>query len=225
MTVAVVTFPGSNCDADAVHVTKGRLGFATERVWHTASDLPRSCSLVVLPGGFAHGDALRAGAIARFSPVMAAVRDHAERGGLVLGICNGFQILLEAGMLPGAMLQNASRTFVSRWVSLVVESPGGPFTSGYEAGQKLRLPVAHHQGRYFADDETVARLQANNQVVFRYGAGDNPNGSCDGIAGICNERGNVLGMMPHPERASESVLGSTDGLALFRSALAAGGAR
>jgi phosphoribosylformylglycinamidine synthase I len=222
--ITVVTFPGSNCDEDAVHVAKNVLGVPTERVWHKASELPAGTDLVILPGGFSYGDALRSGALARFSPIMTAVQAHAARGGLVLGICNGFQILLEAGLLPGAMLQNASRRFVCRTVGLDVVTTKTPFTSGYAPGQRLMIPVAHHEGCYFAPDAVIDQLEAEDRVVFRYAPGDNPNGAKRDVAGILNAGRNVLGMMPHPERAAEAVLGSTDGRALFEAAVAAVGA-
>lgn len=215
MKTAVVTFPGSNCDQDAVHVVKDVLGREAERVWHKQDRLPAETSLVILPGGFSYGDALRSGAIARFSPIMADVKRHADAGGLVLGICNGFQVLVESGLLPGAMLQNASQRFVCRVATLRVERADTAFTGRYAGGQRLRIPVAHHEGRYYASDETLDGLEANGQVVFRYE--DNPNGSARDIAGIVNSGRNVLGMMPHPERAAEPMLGSDDGRALFES--------
>jgi phosphoribosylformylglycinamidine synthase len=220
MKVAVVTFPGSNCDADAIHVTRNLLGAPTASVWHRETELPPETSLVILPGGFSYGDALRSGALARFSPIMGAVRAHAERGGPVLGICNGFQVLVESGLLPGAMLQNASRKFVCRMVTLEVVSVGGPFGGLYAPGARLRVPVAHHEGRYFADDATLDRLEAEGRVAFRYAEGDDPNGSARRIAGILGAGKNVLGMMPHPERASERLLGSEDGRPLFEAVLA-----
>lgn len=223
MKVAVVSFPGSNCDEDAVHVVQGVLGARAERVWHGEAALPDGTELVILPGGFSYGDALRAGALARFSPVMEAVVRHAGRGGLVLGICNGFQILLEAGLLPGAMLPNGDRKFVCREVSLRVRSADTPFTRSLSVDQRLRMPVAHHEGRYHTDADGLARLRDGDQIVFTYD--DNPNGALADIAGIVSAERNVLGMMPHPERASEAVLGSTDGLPIFEAALAAiGGA-
>lgn len=222
MKVAVVTFPGSNCDADAVHVTRNLLGADAALVWHAEAALPAGTVLVVLPGGFSYGDALRSGALARFSPIMGAVRAFAERGGLVLGICNGFQILLEAGLLPGAMLQNASRKFVCRPAEVEVATTDSAFTRAYAHGQRLKLPVAHHEGRFHASNDTLAELEAADRVAFRYAAHDNPNGSKGHVAGLLGgPRRNVLGMMPHPERASETVLGSTGGRALFESALAA----
>jgi phosphoribosylformylglycinamidine synthase len=222
MRVAVVTFPGSNSDHDAVRAAE-RAGAEAFIVWHTETDL-RGADLVVLPGGFSYGDYLRAGAIAGFSPVMQAVRRHADEGGLVLGICNGFQILCEAHMLPGALLRNAHLTFLSRPVALRVERTSTPFTTGFQAGAIVTLPVAHGDGRFTADDETLARLEGEGRVVLRYvrGEGASPNGSANDIAGICNEHGNVVGMMPHPERAFDPVLGAGgDGLAFFTAAVAA----
>ena len=219
MKVAVVRFPGSNCDADAWHAADAA-GHTTTYVWHRSADLG-GADVVLLPGGFSYGDYLRAGAIARFSPVMRAVAAHARAGGLVLGICNGFQILCEAGLLPGALARNAGLAFVCRWVTIRAEATDTPFTAGYRQGQLLRAPVAHGEGRYVADEATLDLLERDGRVVFRY-AGDNPNGAMRDIAGITNEGRNVLGMMPHPERAAEALLGSTDGAALF--ALAAAGA-
>jgi len=215
--VAVVRFPGSNCDADAWHAARDA-GHAVEYVWHRSTALG-GADVVVLPGGFAYGDYLRAGAIARFSPVMKAVEAHAKAGGLLLGICNGFQVLCEAGILPGALARNAGLSFVCRWVTVRVEATDTPFTARYRRGQELRVPVAHGEGRYVADDATLDRLEREGRVVFRY-AGDNPNGALRDIAGITNEGRNVVGMMPHPERAAEALLGSADGAAMF--ALAAG---
>ncbi len=217
MRIAVITFPGSNCDEDAVHVMRHLLGADTMVVWHKDTALPAGTSAVILPGGFSYGDALRSGAIARFSPVMGAIKTFAAQGGPVLGICNGFQILLEADLLPGAMLQNASRKFVCRAVELEVVSAHTAFSSRYTAGERLSIPVAHHEGCYFAPPALVDQLRAEDRIVFRYAAGDNPNGSSDDIAGIVNASGNVLGMMPHPERASEALLGSNDGRRVFES--------
>jgi len=221
--VAVVTFPGSNCDHDCYRAAKDVLGAETYFVWHRERDL-RDPDVVILPGGFSYGDYLRAGAIARFSPIMAAVRRFAENGGLVLGTCNGFQVLCEAGLLPGALVRNRSLRFVSRWVRLRVENAATPFTNAYREGQVLRIPIAHGEGNYVADEETLERLEAERRVVFRYCDADgrvtdaaNPNGSMHGIAGIVNEAGNVLGLMPHPERAVEALLGSTDGAGVFES--------
>jgi phosphoribosylformylglycinamidine synthase len=221
--VAVVTFPGSNCDHDCYRAAKEVLGAEAYFIWHRERDL-REPDIVILPGGFSYGDYLRAGAIARFSPVMDAVRRFAESGGLVLGTCNGFQVLCEAGLLPGALVRNASLRFVGRWVRLRVENAATPFTSAYRQGQVLRMPIAHGEGNYVADPATLERLEAERRVVFRYCDAEgrvteeaNPNGSLHGIAGIVNEAGNVLGLMPHPERAVEALLGSTDGAGVFES--------
>ena len=230
MKCGVVVFPGSNCDHDVYHVLKHVMDQEATFLWHQDEDL-KGCDLVVLPGGFSYGDYLRAGAVASLSPVMTAVKRHAEAGGAVLGICNGFQILLEAGLLPGAMRRNQNLRFQCRDVFLKVERNDLPFTRGLAMGQVLRLPIAHGEGNYEDSAEKLDRLEAARQVVFRYVAPDgspatdaqwNPNGSARAIAGICNERGNVLGMMPHPERCSESVLGNTDGLNIFASLVEAG---
>jgi phosphoribosylformylglycinamidine synthase subunit PurQ / glutaminase len=223
---AVVVFPGTNCEQDTHHVLAEVVGQDVDYVWYaTAGEGALSgYDCVVLPGGFAYGDYLRVGAIAAIAPVMAAVRTHADRGGLVLGICNGFQVLLEAGLLPGAILRNRSLEFRSQWVHLRVEDDQTPFTREYGKGQVLRMPIAHGDGNYFADPQTLSAIEAGGQVVFRYclpsGAvtdAGNPNGSVDAIAGLRNARGNVLGLMPHPERCSEPVLGGTDGLGMWRS--------
>ncbi|BAH38778.1 phosphoribosylformylglycinamidine synthase I [Gemmatimonas aurantiaca T-27] len=233
MKAGIVRFPGSNCDEDAFHAIADILGQEAVYLWHKDHDL-QNVDLVILPGGFSYGDYLRAGAIARFSPIMQEVVAHAKRGGLVLGICNGFQIACEAGLLPGALLRNVSLRFVSAPVDLRVESIATRFTSQYHVGQIINVPVAHGDGRYTADADTLARLEAEGQVVFRYVSanGDasdaaNPNGSQRNIAGIVNAEGNVLGMMPHPERALETALGSVDGIPLFQSILEslAGGVR
>jgi phosphoribosylformylglycinamidine synthase subunit PurQ / glutaminase len=212
--VAVVVFPGSNCEHDVVHAPR-LLGGDAELVWHRASDLSEF-SGVVLPGGFAHGDYLRTGAIARFSPVMAEVERLAAAGAPVLGICNGFQVLCEAGLLPGALLPNEGLRFICRQVTLVAEDFAGPFGSGISTGQSLSIPVKHMSGRYFAPDEMLDELESAGQVAFRYAAGENPNGSVRDIAGVTNEAGNVIGLMPHPEHAVDPLTGSADGLALFR---------
>jgi phosphoribosylformylglycinamidine synthase I len=221
----IVTFPGSNCDYDAFHAVTDALGEEAVYLWHRQTNLA-GADVIVLPGGFSYGDYLRAGAIARFSPIMAEVVAHARRGAPVLAVCNGFQIACEAGLLPGALLRNASLSFVAETVRLRVESTASLFTAEYEQGQILRIPIAHGEGRYTADQATVERLEGEGRVLFRYvGAdgemseGSNPNGSIRSIAGIVNEGGNVLGMMPHPERAVEPLLGSSDGLALFESLL------
>ena len=223
MTFAVVVFPGSNCDHDAHHAVSAVLGERAEFVWHKELTLG-GADVVILPGGFSHGDYLRTGAIARFSPIMGAVREFAERGGPVLGICNGFQILLECGLLPGAMLRNQDTKFHCEHVCVRVEQVDTPFTSLCTTGQVLRLPIAHGEGNYYAPPETLTRLHAGRQVVFRYATphgeltdASNPNGAIDHIAGICNEARNVVGLMPHPERACERSLGSDDGLILFTS--------
>jgi phosphoribosylformylglycinamidine synthase len=215
-TVAVVVFPGSNDDRDAQHALE-LLGADAPRIWHTADELPRETAAVVVPGGFSYGDYLRCGAIARYSPVMGAVIDFAARGGLVLGICNGFQVLTEAGLLPGALRPNASLSFVCRDVPLVVERTETPFTSRCAPGQELTIPVKHGDGCWFADDTLLGELEANGQLVLRYAEGANPNGSIGDVAGVSNEEGNVLGLMPHPEHAVEPLLGSTDGALILGS--------
>jgi len=200
--VAVVRFPGSNCDADAWHAARDA-GHAVTYVWHRSTDL-EDADVVVLPGGFSYGDYLRAGAIARFSPVMKAVAAHADAGRPVLGICNGFQILCEAGLLPGALARNAGLSFVCRWVTIRVEATDTPFTASYLAGDRIRSPVAHGEGRFVTDEATLDRLERERRVVFRY-VGDNPNGALRDIAGITNEGRNVVGLMPHPERAVHAL--------------------
>jgi phosphoribosylformylglycinamidine synthase len=230
MKAGVVVFPGSNCDHDAYHVLKHVLQQDATFLWHQDDNL-QGCDLVVLPGGFAYGDYLRAGAMAALSPVMGAVKRHAEAGGLVLGICNGFQVLLEAGLIPGAMRRNQSLRFLCRDVYLKVERNDLPFTWKLREGQLLRIPIAHGEGNYEDAPEKLDALEANRQVVFRYVTPDgeradsdpqwNPNGAARAIAGICNAGGNVLGMMPHPERCSEPILGNTDGLAILASAVEA----
>jgi len=226
MKFGIVTFPGSNCDYDAFRAVTDMLGEEAVYLWHKDHDLQNS-DVVILPGGFSYGDYLRAGAIARFSPIMREVASHAKRGGPVVGICNGFQIACEAGLLPGALLRNASLQFVSAPVRIRVENSQTQFTSEYDRLQILTIPVAHGDGRYTADDSTLNDLESSGQVVFRYvdSQGDttdagNPNGSSNNIAGIINRRGNVIGMMPHPERALDSLLGSDDGLGFFQSILA-----
>ncbi|MFZ5471593.1 MAG: phosphoribosylformylglycinamidine synthase subunit PurQ [Myxococcota bacterium] len=214
MRFGIVVFPGSNCDHDAYHVAKHVLGQEAVFLWHKERDL-KSSDVVVLPGGFSYGDYLRCGALARFSPVMEEVAAFAKKGGRVLGICNGFQILTEAGLLPGALLQNASRKFICKDVALQVENPDTPFTRGLSQGQVMRSPIAHAEGNYFIDEEGLRRLEGEGQVVFRYL--DNPNGSLNDIAGVVNAGRNVLGMMPHPERAAEAVLGCEDGKRIFES--------
>jgi phosphoribosylformylglycinamidine synthase len=225
MKFGIVTFPGSNCDYDTYHAIVDTLGEEAVMLWHKDHDLQGS-DVVVLPGGFSYGDYLRPGAIARFSPIMQEVVQHAERGGPVIGICNGFQIACEAGLLPGALLRNASLKFVCAPIHLRVESSDSLFTSRYERSQSIVLPIAHGDGRYSADEETLDRLDGEGQIVFRYAPSAleaeeayNPNGSMRDIAGIVNGAGNVLGMMPHPERAVDALLGSADGLPLFESIL------
>ncbi|HVB99822.1 MAG TPA: phosphoribosylformylglycinamidine synthase subunit PurQ [Candidatus Dormibacteraeota bacterium] len=223
MKFGVVVFPGSNCDHDAHHAIGKILDQPVDFIWHQSENLD-GLDAVVLPGGFSYGDYLRTGAIARFSPVMRAVERFARRGGLVLGICNGFQILLEAGLLPGAMLRNRGLRFVCRHVWVRVETAATPFTAAARPGQVLRIPIAHSDGNYTADPETLAELERDERIVFRYVTPDgrrdesaNPNGSAADVAGIVNREGNVLGLMPHPERAVEALMGSTDGLVIFRS--------
>ncbi|HEU4699882.1 MAG TPA: phosphoribosylformylglycinamidine synthase subunit PurQ [Gemmatimonadales bacterium] len=222
--VAVVRFPGSNCDVDTLRAAEA-VGAAAYFVWHRDADLQQA-DVVLLPGGFSYGDYLRAGAIARFSPVMQAVQRHAAEGGPVLGICNGFQILCEAHLLPGALMRNARLTFVARPVEVQVERCETPFTTEYATGARLRLPVAHGEGRFAADPETLRRLEDAGRVVLRYASGEgaSPNGSANDIAGICNEAGNVVGIMPHPERAIDPLVGSADGLGFFQSMAAWGAA-
>jgi phosphoribosylformylglycinamidine synthase I len=217
MKFAVIVFPGSNCDEDAARAVRRVLDAEADLVWHTTGSLD-GYDAVIVPGGFSYGDYLRAGAIARFAPVMEAVRSHAEAGRPVLGICNGFQILTEAGLLPGALLPNDVLQFRCQHVALRVETTASPFTNAYTAGQIIHLPIAHGQGAYYADAATLEELRAHDQIIFRY-AGENPNGSLDDIAGIVNRERNVLGMMPHPERAVHPLLGSTDGAAVFTSLL------
>jgi phosphoribosylformylglycinamidine synthase len=223
MRIGVIVFPGSNGDHDAQVALGEALDATVDLIWHRTATLAGYDALV-LPGGFAHGDYLRTGAIARFSPVMAAVERFAAEGGPVLGICNGFQILCEAGLLPGALLRNASLRFTCRWVHVVVEQVNTPWTAGLDAGVVLRLPVAHGEGRYVADPATLASLEANGQVVLRYcdaagrtGGAGNPNGSLNDIAGVCNAARNVVGMMPHPERGADPLLGGDDGRAILAS--------
>jgi phosphoribosylformylglycinamidine synthase len=225
MKFAVIVFPGSNCDHDAYHAARHVLGQAADLIWHKDTDL-KGANVVVLPGGFAHGDYLRTGAMARFSPIMREVEAFAARGGPVLGICNGFQVLLESGLLPGAMLRNRGLKFRCEHVHVRVEQVDTPFTVACRPGQVLRLPIAHGEGNYFAEPQVIAALEADRRVIFRYtdasGATDdgaNPNGSVASIAGICSERRNVVGLMPHPERACEPILGSADGRLIFESVL------
>jgi phosphoribosylformylglycinamidine synthase subunit PurQ / glutaminase len=221
--VAVVRFPGSNCDVDTLRAAE-RVGARGYFVWHRDTDL-QGADVVLIPGGFSYGDYLRAGAIARFSPIMQAVQRHATAGGPVLGICNGFQIMCEAHLLPGALMRNARLTYASRPVNLRIERSDTPFTCAYQAGQVITLPVAHGEGRYVADVKTLAELEATGRVVVRYVApdggpasdGDNPTGSINDIAGICNAEGNLVGLMPHPDRMTDPALGLTEGLGFFES--------
>jgi phosphoribosylformylglycinamidine synthase len=217
MRAAVVTFPGSNCDRDMAVAIEEVSGTPAIRVWHGDADLPEKLDFIALPGGFSYGDYLRCGSMAARSPIMRAVIAAANRGVPVLGVCNGFQVLTESGLLPGALMRNAQLTFTCRTVPLRVENNRSLFTSGYEAGQVISLPVAHHDGNYFADSETLDRLEGEGRVAFRYA--NQVNGSQRDIAGVLNSAGNVLGMMPHPERAIEAAHGNTDGRVLFESAL------
>jgi phosphoribosylformylglycinamidine synthase subunit PurQ / glutaminase len=225
MKFGVIVFPGSNCDRDVAMVVRDLLQQPTRMVWHEDSDLS-DLDGVIIPGGFSYGDYLRCGAIARFSPAMQATIKHAEQGKLVLGICNGFQVLTEAGLLPGALMRNRNLHFVCDRVPLRVERTDLPWTQNYRQGQVITLPIAHGEGCYYADPDTLSELEANHQVLFRYCSAEgeitphaNPNGSLNNIAGICNRRGNVLGMMPHPERAADPMLGNTEGIELFKGLL------
>lgn len=227
MKFGIVVFPGSNCDRDVAWVTQGILKQPTRMIWHQETDIS-DIDVVVLPGGFSYGDYLRCGALARFSPVMQAVVKHAQEGKFVLGICNGFQVLTEAGLLPGALIRNRDLHFICERVPLKIERNDLPWTSAYSSGQIITLPIAHGEGRYYAEAHTLADIENNKQVLFRYctptgevSEAGNPNGSLSNIAGICNQQGNVLGMMPHPERAADTVLGSTDGIGLFEGIIAA----
>ena len=229
MKIGVVVFPGSNCDHDCQYNFKDVLGQYVEMIWHKET-LLAGFDAVVLPGGFSYGDYLRTGAIARFSPVMGAVKTFANKGGLVIGICNGFQILLEAGLLPGVMLRNTSLNFICKDVHVKVENAATRFTNRCESGQVLKIPIAHADGNYYTDPVTLGGVKANAQVIFRYCTAEgkvtqeaNPNGSLDNIAGIMNADGNVLGMMPHPERSAEAVLGNEDGRLIFQSMLSSFG--
>ena len=223
MKFGVVVFPGSNCDHDAFYAIGNVLEKPVEFIWHQSENLA-NCDAVILPGGFAFGDYLRTGAIARFSPVMKSVEKFAKGGGVILGICNGFQILCEAGLLPGAMMRNSGLRYICRHVNIRIEQTNTPFTSAAQKGQVLKMPIAHNDGNYTCDDATLAELEKNRQVIFRYTTPDgsddnagNPNGSMANIAGVCNRERNVAGLMPHPERAVESALGSNDGLVVFQS--------
>ena len=225
MKFGIIVFPGSNCDHDCYHVVKDVFEQDTEYIWHKETDIKRFDCLI-LPGGFSYGDYLRTGSIARFSPVMGEVIKFAKNGGIVIGICNGFQILTEAGLLPGVLMRNKTLKFICKNVYLKVENNQTRFTKMYKKGQVLKIPIAHADGNYFADTDTIKRLEDNNQITFRYCAKDggindvsNPNGSLHNIAGIINEKGSVLGMMPHPERLCESILGGDDGKGVFASIL------
>ena len=227
MKFGVVVFPGSNCDHDAFYAIGNVLHKPVEFIWHQSQDLA-NCDALILPGGFAYGDYLRTGAIARFSPVMRSVEKFANSGGMVLGICNGFQILLEAGLLPGAMMRNSGLRYICRHVYIRVEQTNTPFTNAAQRDQILKIPIAHNDGNYTSDETTLADLEKNSRVIFRYttpegtdDAAGNPNGSMNNIAGICNRERNVAGLMPHPERAVESALGSADGLVIFKSMIEA----
>ena len=219
MKAAVVVFPGSNCDRDCATAVERSTGAKVDMVWHQESELPEGTDLIVLPGGFSYGDYLRCGAMAAQSPIMQAVKAAGERGVAVVGICNGFQILCEAGMLPGALLRNAKLTYICKAVDLEIINAQTRFTAGYAGKRQARMTIGNGEGNFFADEDTLDRLEGEGQVVFRY-KGENPNGSARNIAGVVNDRGNVLGMMPHPDRAFEEELGSADGAILFKSALA-----
>jgi phosphoribosylformylglycinamidine synthase len=227
MKFGVIIFPGSNCDHDSYHAAATATGEKSVFLWHDSHDL-ENCDAIIVPGGFAYGDYLRTGAIAKFAPIMDEVRRFAASGGLVIGICNGFQILCEAGLLPGALLRNAGLKYVCKPVHLRVENAATPFTSACKQGEVLQIPIGHMEGNYYCDPQTLKTLQQNNRILFRYCTPQgqitpeaNPNGSLDNIAGICNEGRNVLGMMPHPDRSSEALLGSADGIKIFRSMAAA----
>ncbi|MEM7554183.1 MAG: phosphoribosylformylglycinamidine synthase subunit PurQ [Cyanobacteria bacterium P01_A01_bin.84] len=217
MKFGVVVFPGSNCDRDVAYVSRDILKQPTRMVWHQETDIS-DIDVIVLPGGFSYGDYLRCGAIAKCSPIMGKVIEHANQGKLVLGICNGFQILTECGLLPGILTKNKDLHFICDRVPLKIERNNSPWTQAYNPGEIITLPIAHGEGQYFLDQDRLTELEDNNQVLFRY-EGENPNGSINNIAGICNTQGNVLGMMPHPERAADAMLGGTDGLKLFQGLL------
>ncbi len=217
MKFGVVVFPGSNCDRDVAYVTRDLLQQPTRMIWHEETDIA-DLDVIVIPGGFSYGDYLRCGAIANFSPVMQRVVEHAQQGKLVLGICNGFQVLTEAGLLPGALMRNRDLHFICDRVPVKVERTDLPWTQSYSPRQTITLPIAHGEGQFYANKDTLQQIEDNGQVLFRY-EGENHNGSVNNIAGICNRQGNVLGMMPHPERASDSMLGGTDGLKLFQGLL------
>jgi len=218
MKFAVLVFPGSNCDIDMYKAVEDSIGQPVDYVWHTATDLS-AYDCILVPGGFSYGDYLRCGAIARFAPVMTALVEAAARGAYVLGVCNGFQILTEAGLLPGALLRNNTMKFRCHMTTLVVENNANPFTTSYAKGEEISIPIAHGEGNYYVDEATLAELKAENRILFRYKKGTNPNGAIDDIAGVCNKQGNVVGMMPHPERAVSELLGSADGKRMFDSIL------
>jgi phosphoribosylformylglycinamidine synthase I len=231
MKFGVIIFPGSNCDQDSYNAAIASTGQQAVMLWHDSHDL-QGCDAIIVPGGFAYGDYLRTGAIAKFAQIMPEVKKFAAAGGLVIGICNGFQILCEAGLLPGALMRNAGLKYVCKFVDLRVENTDTPFTNACKQGEVLRIPIGHMEGNYYCDPETLATLKRQNRIVFRYAMPDgqitpeaNPNGSLENIAGICNEGGNVLGMMPHPDRCSEALLGSADGAKVFRSMVASPVAR
>jgi phosphoribosylformylglycinamidine synthase len=217
MNFAVLVFPGSNCDLDCYKAVEESIGQSVDYVWHTETDLSKY-DCIIVPGGFSYGDYLRCGAIAQFAPVMTALKEAAEAGKYIMGICNGFQVLTEAGLLPGALLKNKTLKFRCHAATLRVESIKNPFTQQYQLGEEINIPIAHGEGNYYCDDATLKGLQDNGQIIFRY-AGENPNGSVDDIAGISNKAGNILGMMPHPERAIHELLGSEDGKRMFTSIL------
>ena len=215
MKVAVIQFPGSNCDLDTVHVLRDIVKVDTDLVWHKNFN-DSDYDAAILPGGFSYGDHLRAGIIAAYSPAMTTIKEMAKQNKPILGICNGFQILVESSLLPGALLRNTCLRFVCKWTNLRVETDNSAFTKFYRKGQTIRMPIAHNEGRYFVEEEALRELQRNDQILFRY-EGENPNGAIDDIAGICNDDRNIVGLMPHPERASESILGSEDGRRIFES--------
>lgn len=214
MKFAVIVFPGSNCDNDAYYVVEKHLGLSVDFVWHKDNNLD-GYDCIIIPGGFSYGDYLRAGAVARFSNIMEEIKKASIKGKLIIGICNGFQILVESGLLPGALITNNSTSFISKNINLQVVNNESIFTSNYVKNETISMPIAHKQGNYYANSELLAQLKDNNQIAFKYT--NNPNGSCDDIAGIFNDKKNILGMMPHPERAAENILGSKDGLKIFES--------
>lgn len=217
MKAAVIVFPGSNCDRDVAVCLEAACGQKPLMAWHGDADLPSDIDAIILPGGFSYGDYLRCGAIAANSPIMREIVERAKKGVPIMGICNGFQILIECGLLPGVLLRNKGLNFVCRDTRLIVERAAVPFTTQYKVGQEITIPVAHNEGNFFADNDTLKRLEDDGRIAFRYAADDNPNGACLDIAGIVNQQGNVLGMMPHPERCAETALGGVDGKAIFAS--------